>query len=93
MSQTSTDPIADMLTRIRNSIAVNKPEVTLPYSKIKEAIAKILAESRYISELKVEGENTNKVIRLKLTYEGQNSKITAIDRLSTPGRRSYAHDV
>ena len=48
MSKTSTDPIADMLTRIRNAVAVRKHEITLPHSKVKESVAKLLKESGFI---------------------------------------------
>jgi len=90
MSQVSTDPIADMLTRIRNAIAVNKTEIYLPHSMTKEAITKILVQSKYLVSSKVENdEQKNKILKLVLSNEGQNSSITAIERISKPGRRSY----
>ena len=89
MSQVSTDPIADMLTRIRNAIRVNQSEISLPYSKIKYDLATILLESDFIAEIHVEGEGTNKRLQLLLAKEGRNSLITEIQRLSKPGRRSY----
>ncbi len=90
MSLVSTDPIADMLARIRNAIAVNKYQVSLPHSNAKEAVAKILAETQFISSVSVDGDNKNKTLKLVLANEGQNAKITEIVRLSRPGRRAYA---
>lgn len=91
MSKTSTDPIADMLTRIRNAIAVRKSEVTLPHSSIKEAVAKILKDSNFVDGIKVEGDKAGfKTLRITINNEGSNARITEINRLSTPGRRLYA---
>lgn len=86
-----TDPIADMLTRIRNAIAVRKHEVTLPHSNLKEAVAKILKESNFIEGVAVEGDKAGfKSLRLTINGEGTNARITEIARLSTPGRRLYS---
>lgn len=86
-----TDPIADMLTRIRNAIAVRKHEVTLPHSNLKEAVAKILKESNFIESVAVEGDKAGfKSLRLTINGEGTNARITEIARLSTPGRRLYS---
>lgn len=88
-----TDPIADMLTRIRNAQAVNKPEVILPYSKMKLAVAKILQEEGYIeSAEKIEsGNGVGEEIRIVLKYTGpKKGAITSIKRISKPGRRVYA---
>ncbi len=90
MSKTSTDPIADMLTRIRNAIAVRKSEVRLPHSNIKEAVANILKESNFVDSVSVEGDKPGfKELHVVINSEGSNARITAIDRLSTPGRRMY----
>ncbi len=90
MSKTSTDPIADMLTRLRNAIAVRKHEVTLPHSNIKEAVAKILKDSNFVDGIKVEGDKAGfKTLRITINNEGSNARITEISRLSTPGRRLY----
>jgi small subunit ribosomal protein S8 len=91
MSTTSTDPIADMLTRIRNAIAVRKHEVSLPHSNLKEAVAKILKDSNFIDGVSVEGDKTGfKQLKLVINTEGSNARITEIARLSTPGRRLYS---
>lgn len=83
------DPIADMLTRIRNAIAVNKIQLSLPHSKTKEAVARLLKENRYIDNLKVTDTSLGKSLLLMLRTEDSNSHITDIVRLSKPGRRLY----
>lgn len=90
MSTVSTDPIADMLTRIRNAINVQKNEVTLPYSKVKESVAQLLKENRFVTSVSVEGEGIAKSLRIVINDEGSNARITEIARLSKPGRREYA---
>jgi small subunit ribosomal protein S8 len=85
----STDPISDMLTRIRNAIAVGKAEVNLPYSNIKLAIAELLKKSGFIDNVAVESKDINKNIIIKINDERENSRISEIDRISRPGRRSY----
>lgn len=88
---TSTDPISDMLTRIRNAIMVNKNEIELPHSKVKEAIAKLLMENHYLEGVKVSGEKTNKKLHIVINSDGTNAKITEINRLSKPGQRAYVN--
>jgi small subunit ribosomal protein S8 len=85
----STDPIADMFTRIRNAIAVNKHEVSMPHSKIKEAVAKILADNGFLQSVSV-SEIGMKTLNITINAEDENATITEIDRLSKPGRRLYA---
>jgi small subunit ribosomal protein S8 len=84
----STDPIADMFTRIRNAIAVNKHEVSMPHSKIKEAVAKILANNGFLAGVSV-ADNDVKTLTIKINAENANTTITEIERLSKPGRRLY----
>ena len=90
MSRVSTDPIADMLTRIRNAISVNKTVITLPHSNVKEAVSRILVDTNFIAGVAVDGKDKTKELILTLSGEGENSKITEIVRLSKPGRRTYA---
>lgn len=91
MSMTSSDPIADMLTRIRNAIAVRKQSVTLPHSNLKESVAKILKASNFIDGVAVQTASTGfKELVLTINEEGSNARITEIQRLSTPGRRMYS---
>lgn len=86
----STDPIADMLTRIRNAIAVNKHEVRMPYSKMKETIARELADNHFVAGVAVEGDGIAKSLVITINQPGQNANITLIERMSKPGRRMYA---
>lgn len=86
---TSTDPIADMLTRIRNAIAVNAEVVNLPHSKIKETVARILADNGFIDKVEASGEGIEKILTITINSEDQPAKITEIARLSRPGRRMY----
>jgi small subunit ribosomal protein S8 len=90
------DPISDMLTRIRNAGLVGHSTVAMPNSKIKAAIAKILKEEGYISSFEVvDGERpSHKVLRLRLKYVGERRErrpvISDLERISRPGRRIYA---
>lgn len=84
----NTDPIADMLTRIRNASMINKLEVKLPYSKLKYAVAKVLAEAGYVSAVEKIDE-AHGVLRVALKYQGGTSAIRKIRRVSTPGHRVY----
>lgn len=85
-----TDPIADMLTRIRNANAVMHEKVDVPFSKMKEKIAEILKEQGYISNYKVVTDGTKQNIRVYLKYDGKERVIKGIKRISKPGRRVYS---
>lgn len=89
MSMTSTDPIADMLSRIRNAIAVSKREISMPHSNVKEAVARLLKESKFIDNVQVGEEKIGKKLTLTLNQENNSARITEITRLSKPGRRYY----
>jgi small subunit ribosomal protein S8 len=84
------DPIADMLTRIRNAQRALLPAVELPHSRIKENIAHLLKKEGYVSEVAVEG-NFPKTIKLRLKYLGKKSVIEGLRRVSRPGLRQYVH--
>ncbi len=86
----STDPISDMLTRVRNAIAVRKTEVKAPYSKIKHSVADLLKANNFIDSVSVEGEGVSKSIVIGINTAGTNARITEIQRISRPGRRLYA---
>ncbi len=90
MSTVSTDPIADMFTRIRNALAVHKTEVNLPHSNIKESVAKLLKDNRFIDDVKVTDATVGKTLKLVLNEPFAAARITEIVRLSKPGRRQYA---
>jgi small subunit ribosomal protein S8 len=91
MSTTTTDPIADMFTRIRNAIAVRKNEVSLPHSKIKESVARLLQESNFIDRVEVSDAPIGKMLTVRINDESANARITEIVRLSKPGRRFYVN--
>ena len=85
-----TDTIADMLTRIRNANSMGYEEVTVPASKLKIELAKILKEEGFIKEYKVVSENVQKNILLTLKYGNKKEKvITGLKRISKPGLRVY----
>lgn len=86
-----TDPIADMLTRIRNALQQKHETVSMPVSKEKKAIAEILKEEGYIIDYKVEGEGVHKDLTITLKYTEDNKKIiSGLRRISKPGLRVYA---
>ncbi|QQS41165.1 MAG: 30S ribosomal protein S8 [Acidobacteriota bacterium] len=85
-----TDPIADMLTRIRNAIAANHSRVDIPGSKLKLEVARILKEEGYINNFVTKGEKPKFTIRIFLRYDAKGvSSITHLSRVSRPGRRVY----
>lgn len=85
-----TDPIADMLTRIRNAIAAKHTRVDIPGSKLKLEVAKILKEEGYINNFTTKGDGPKYVIRIFLRYDAKGtSSITNLRRVSRPGRRVY----
>jgi small subunit ribosomal protein S8 len=86
----STDPIADMLTRIRNAVAVRKSEISLPHSNVKETLARVLKDANFVDNVTVVKETVGKSLVIALNSPDANARITSIDRLSTPGKRMYA---
>ena len=85
-----TDPIADLLTRIRNAIAADHEFAEIPASKFKAEIARILDEQGYIEGYSVEPARVGQLLRVKLKYtEDRRSVISGLKRVSTPGRRTY----
>jgi small subunit ribosomal protein S8 len=82
------DPISDMLTRIRNAGAAHLPTVELPHSRIKESVAKILQAQGYVTDVSVEGE-IKKKLKIRLKFNGKKSVIEGLKRVSTPGLRRY----
>ena len=83
-----TDPVSDMLTRIRNAHRALLPTVELPYSRLKESIAGLLKKEGYIAEFSIDGK-TVKSIKLKLKYAGKKGVIEGLRRASRPGLRRY----
>lgn len=85
-----TDPIADMLTRVRNALAAKHPKVDVPSSKIKLEIARILKEEGFISSYKLTGEGTRLNIRIYLRYGTKGEQLLSkLERVSRPGCRVY----
>jgi small subunit ribosomal protein S8 len=82
------DPISDMLTRIRNAGAAHLPTVKLPHSRIKESVAKLLKSEGYVGDVSVEGE-TKKTLKINLKFNGKKSVIEGLKRVSKPGLRRY----
>ncbi|USN96004.1 MAG: 30S ribosomal protein S8 [Candidatus Nomurabacteria bacterium] len=89
MSLQSTDPIADLLTRIRNAAMVGKSEVRLPHSKIKQVVAEQLVANKYLADVKVEASKPRDTLVVTINKPGENCNINEITRLSKPGRRVY----
>ena len=86
----TSDPIADMLTRVRNAMQARHPKVDVPASKLKAEIARILKEEGYIANFKVAEEGIKKTIKIYLKYSSGNEPvISAIERVSRPGCRVY----
>lgn len=84
-----TDPIADMLTQIRNAILVNKNELSLPHSTIKEKIAKILVKNGFLKDALVASDTQFKQLVISINDPDLPSTITKIDKISRPGKRLY----
>jgi len=82
------DPISDMLTRIRNAGRALLPAVEMPHSRIKENVAKILKQQGYVVDVAVDGK-TIKKLKIQLKYQGKKSVIEGLKRISKPGLRKY----
>lgn len=85
-----TDPIADMLTRIRNAYLARKQQVSIPFSYIKHELAKKLSDLGYIEKVEVTGEGKDQVITAQLIYDQKQPVLNSLRRISSPGRRVYA---
>jgi len=90
---TTSDPIADMLTRVRNALIVGHPGVRVPSSKIKVAIVKILKDEGFVEDYYVTNEGLRSQLVIRLKYVGERKRrhavITGLERVSKPGRRVY----
>ncbi len=85
-----TDPIADMLARVRNASQAGHKRVDMPVSKLKAEIARILMETHFVHDYKVLDDGRHGVLRLYLKYHEDRPVIRGMKRISTPGRREYA---
>ncbi|MDO4780846.1 MAG: 30S ribosomal protein S8 [Candidatus Saccharibacteria bacterium] len=89
MSMQTTDPIADLLTRIRNAKLVGKTEVRVPSSKMKQVVAEQLVKNGYLAAVTVEPAKPRDMLVVTINRAGENSTINEITRVSKPGRRVY----
>ncbi len=90
MSIQTTDPVADLITRIRNAIAVGKTEIRVPTSKLKFAVADKLQKTNYLAKVELEKAEPRSILHIVIADEGENARINEISKVSTPGRRIYA---
>lgn len=86
----STDPIADMLTRIRNAVAINRSTVSMPHSNVKQRVAEVLKTHNFVDSIEVSGDKGFKTLTIVINQPETNARITEIERLSKPGRRLYS---
>lgn len=85
----ASDPVADMLARIRNAIMVGKSEVSMPHSNLKQSVANVLVAYGFLQSAKVADEDGRKYLTIAINSQDQPSSINEIDRVSRPGRRVY----
>jgi len=95
MSIQSTDAVADLITRIRNAIAVGKTEIRVPTSKLKLAVADKLVSTNYLAKVETEEATPRSILHVVINHEGTNARINNIEKVSKPGRRVYvgANDI
>ena len=84
------DPIADMLIRIKNAQAVGRETVVIPFSKMKQEIARVLKQRQFILDFEKKGRTVAKKLEIKLKYVGARPMISQVKRVSRPGQRIYA---
>lgn len=89
MSIQTSDPVADLITRIRNAIAVGKTEIRVPTSKLKFAVAEKLQKINYIEKVELEKAEPRDILHIVINNENENSRINEISKVSKPGRRVY----
>lgn len=90
MSIQTTDPVADLITRIRNAIAVGKTEIRVPTSKLKFAVADKLQKIHYLEKVEIEEAEPRSILHIIINNEDENARINEITKVSKPGRRIYA---
>ena len=90
MSIQTSDPVADLITRIRNAIAVGKNEIRVPTSKLKLAVAEKLQKIHYLEKVEIEEAQPRNILHIIINKAGENAAIHEISKVSTPGRRIYA---
>ena len=90
MSIQTSDPVADLITRIRNAIAVGKNEIRVPTSKLKLAVAEKLQKIHYLEKVEIEKAEPRSILHIIINNEDENARINEITKISKPGRRIYA---
>ena len=90
MSIQTTDPVADLITRIRNAIAVDKTEIRVPTSNLKFAVADKLQKIHYLEKVEIEKAEPRSILHIIINNEDENARINEITKVSKPGRRIYA---
>ena len=90
MSIQTTDPVADLITRIRNALAVGKTEIRVPTSKLKFAVADKLQKIHYLEKVEIEEAEPRSILHIIINNEDENARINEITKVSKPGRRIYA---
>ena len=85
-----TDPITDMLNRIRNAQAVSHQTVDIPFSKLKAEIAKVLGEEKFLTKVDIKRKKKGKILKLSLKYDKEKGVISGLKRVSRPGQRTYS---
>ncbi|MBR6097999.1 30S ribosomal protein S8 [Candidatus Saccharibacteria bacterium] len=90
MSIQTTDPVADLITRIRNAIAVGKTEIRVPTSNLKFAVADKLQKIHYLEKVEIEKAEPRSILHIIINNEDENARINEITKVSKPGRRIYA---
>ena len=89
-----TDPVADMLSRIKNALKERKATVDVPHSALKESIAKVIAAEGYVGNFETMSRGTHKILRIRLKYDDKKMPlISDLERVSKPGRRYYVNSV
>lgn len=84
------DHVSDMVTRIKNAYAMHKKTVAMPYTKVLEAVAKVMLDEKYLAKIEVNGEKvTDKTLVLTLAYKADTAAVSSIKRISKPGVRIY----
>lgn len=84
-----TDPIADLITRIKNASDVKKTSLEIPYSKLKESIAHVLVRGGYIKSVEAKGKKIEKILEITLIYKDDEPRVHGVGRISKPSRRIY----
>ncbi len=90
MSITSTDQIADLITRIRNAVSVGKNEILVPTSKLKAGIVEVLVKNDYLAGFEISDDKPRGMLKVVINEAGTNAKINEISKVSKPGRRVYS---